>query len=62
LEHPRRRSAWASCKLHLLRAHGVIYKVTGAHRYQLTKAGRIATTAILTALRSSVRQLTAATA
>src|SRR5438552_13472844 len=57
----RRRSAWASRKLRLLRAHGLIYKVTGTHRYHLTKAGRIATTAILTALRSSVRQLTAAT-
>ena len=54
----RRRSAWASRKLRLLRAHGLIYKVTGTHRYHLTKAGRVATTAILTALRSSVRQLT----
>ena len=65
LSHPttpaeaRRRSAWVSRKLRLLRAHGLIYKVTGTHRYHLTKAGRIATTAILTALRSSVRQLTA---
>jgi len=58
----RRRSAWASRKLRLLRAHGLIYKVTGTHRYHLTQAGRIATTAILTALRSSVRQLTAAAA
>ena len=58
----RRRSAWVSRKLRLLRAHGLLSKVTGTHRYQLTKAGRIATTAILTALRSSVRQLTAAAA
>jgi len=58
-QQARRRSAWASRKLRLLRAHGLIYKVTGTHRYHLTKAGRIATTAILTALRSSVRQLTA---
>jgi hypothetical protein len=29
--------------------------VTGIHRYQLTNAGRMATSAILTALRSSVR-------
>jgi len=58
----RRRSAWASRKLRLLRAHGLIYKVTGTHRYHLTKAGRIATTAILTALRSSLRQLTTAAA
>ena len=58
----RRRSAWVSRKLRLLRAHGLLSKVTGTHRYHLTKAGRIATTAILTALRSSVRQLTAAAA
>jgi hypothetical protein len=58
----RRRSAWASRKLRLLRAHSLIYKVTGTHRYRLTKAGRITTTAILTALRSSVRQLTLAAA
>jgi hypothetical protein len=37
----RRRSAWVSRKLRLLRAHGLIYKVTGTHRYHLTKAGRI---------------------
>jgi len=58
----RRRSAWASRKLRLLRAHGLIYKVSHTHRYHLTNAGRTATTAILTALRSSVRQLTAAAA
>src|SRR5438270_3276558 len=51
----RRRWAWASRKLRLLRAHGLIHKVTGTHRYNLTKAGRAVTTAILTALRSSVR-------
>jgi hypothetical protein len=58
----RRRSAWASRKLRLLRAHGLIYKIHGTHRYQLTTAGRSATTAILTALRSSIRQLTTAAA
>jgi hypothetical protein len=58
----RRRSAWASRKLRLLRAHGLIYKITRTHRYQLTTAGRIATTAILTALRSTIRQLTTAAA
>lgn len=58
----RRRSAWASRKLRLLRAHALIYKIAGTHRYQLTTAGRTATTAILTALRSSIRRLTAAAA
>ena len=54
----RRRSAWVSRKLRLLRAHGLIYKITHTHRYQLTSAGRSATTAILSALRSTIRQLT----
>jgi hypothetical protein len=47
----RRRSGWVSRKLRLLRAHGLITRVTGTHRYQLTVSGRKATTAILTALR-----------
>ncbi len=54
----RRRSAWVSRKLRLLRAHGLITKVTGTYRYQLTVSGRKTITAILTALRSTVRQLT----
>lgn len=57
-QEARRRSAWVSRKLRLLRAHGLITKITGTHRYQLTVAGRKASTAILTALRSTVRQLT----
>jgi hypothetical protein len=57
-EEARRRSAWVSRKLRLLRAHGLITKITGTHRYHLTAAGRKAATAILTALRSTVRQLT----
>jgi len=50
--------AWVSRKLRLLRAHGLIYKITHTHRYQLTKAGRATTTAILAALGSTARQLT----
>jgi hypothetical protein len=57
-EDARRRSAWVTRKLRLLRAHGLITKITGTHRYQLTASGRKAITAILTALRSTVRQLT----
>ena len=57
-EEARRRSAWVSRKLRLLRAHGLITKITGTHRYQLTVSGRKAVTAILTALRSTLRQLT----
>jgi len=58
LKESRQRSAWVSRKLRLLRAHGLITKVGGTHRYQLTVSGRKATTAILTALRATVRQLT----
>ncbi|MFZ2085940.1 MAG: hypothetical protein WAU92_15705 [Candidatus Sulfotelmatobacter sp.] len=61
-EEARRRSAWVSRKLRLLRAHNLISKITGTHRYQLTSAGRKAITAILSALRSSVSQLTPAAA
>ena len=57
-EQARRCSAWVSRKLRLLRAHGLIIKITGTHRYQLTVSGRKTITAILTALRSTVRQLT----
>lgn len=53
----RRRSAWMSRQLRLLRAHGIIRKVNGTQRYQLTASGRKATTAILTALRCSLAEL-----
>jgi hypothetical protein len=56
-EH-RRRSAWVTRRLRLLRAHSLIRKVSGTHRYQLTASGRRAITAILTALHATVRQLT----
>jgi len=58
LEQVRCRSAWVSRKLRRLRAHSLITKITGTHRYQLTTAGRKAVTAILSALRSTVSQLT----
>lgn len=54
----RRRSAAISRKLRLLRAHSLITKVPHTHRYQLTLRGRKAITAILTALSSTIRQLT----
>jgi hypothetical protein len=58
VEEARRRSAWVSRQLRLLRAHGLITKITGTHRYQLTISGRKITTAILSALRATIRQLT----
>ena len=57
LGEARRRSAWVSRKLRLLRAHGIIGTVSGTHRYQLTETGRKAVGALLTALRSTVREL-----
>lgn len=58
LQETRQRSAWVSRQLRLLRAHGLIRKVTGTYRYHLTVSGRRVITAVLTALRSTVRQLT----
>lgn len=52
----RRRSAWVSRKLRLLRAHGLIRKVSGTYRYQLSETGRKAITALLTALRSRIAE------
>ena len=54
----KRRSAAVGRKLRLLRAHGIIQKVPKTHRYQVTPAGRIALTAILTVDRASIAQLT----
>lgn len=54
----RRRSAAISRKLRLLQAHGLISKVPGSHRYELTQRGRTAIVAILSALSSTIRQLT----
>ena len=53
----RRRSAWVSRKLRLLRAHGLLRKIAGTYRYQLTETGQKAITAILAALRSTVQEL-----
>lgn len=53
----RRRSAWVSRKLRLLRAHGLIQKVPHTHRYQITPAGRLTITAVLAADRSTLAQL-----
>jgi hypothetical protein len=56
-EEGRRRTAWVGYRLRLLRAHGLIRKITGTHRYQLTASGRKAIAAILTALHSTLKQL-----
>ena len=53
----QRRSAAVSRKLRMLRAHGVIQKVPRTHRYHVTEMGRTILTAILTAARTTLREL-----
>jgi hypothetical protein len=60
LSEARRRSARVSRQLRLLRAHGLLRKIPGTHRYHVTTAARTTITAILTALRATIRQLTPA--
>ena len=55
----RRRSAWVGRHLRLLRAHALLRKVPHTHRYQVTDWGRTALTAIASARRATVAQLTA---
>jgi hypothetical protein len=59
-EEGRRRSAAVGRKLRLLRAHGLIEKLSHTHRYQLTESGRLAITAILAAQQATVTYLTKA--
>jgi hypothetical protein len=54
----RRRSAAAGRYLRLLRAHRLIRKVPGRHRYLITARGREATTALITAQQADVDKLT----
>jgi hypothetical protein len=57
VQEKRRRSAWASRQIRLLRAHGLIQKVPHENRYLVTKCGRQIITAILAARKASVSQL-----
>jgi hypothetical protein len=54
-----RRSAAAGRYLRLLRAHRLIRKVPGRHRYLITARGREAATAFITAQEADVAKLTA---
>ena len=54
----RRQSAAITRRLALLRAHALLKKVTGTHRWVLTENGRRVITALLTARHASVDQLT----
>lgn len=53
----RRRSAQVSRKIRLLRAHGLIRKIPGQHRYHLTQFGGKAVTAVLAAGQCKVSEL-----
>jgi hypothetical protein len=56
LQH--RQAAAITRRLALLRAHGILQKVSGTHRYQLTKTGQRILTALLAAHHCDVDQLT----
>ena len=43
----------------LLRAHGLVAKVSRTHRYIVTEKGRVTITALLSARRADVDKLTA---
>ena len=53
----KRDAARVSRLLALLRAHGIIQKVTGTHRYLLSPRGRQILTALQAARRASIDQL-----
>jgi hypothetical protein len=57
-EEHRRHAAAVSRKLALLRAHGLIRKVSGTHRYHLTASGRIVVTALITARNANTDLIT----
>jgi hypothetical protein len=56
----RRQSAAITRKLRLLRAHGLIHKVTKTHRYQISPHGREIINAVLIACQASTAKLTPA--
>jgi hypothetical protein len=53
----RKRSSAISRKLRMLRAHGLIKKVSRTHRYMVTETGRAILIALLTVAKTSVHQL-----
>lgn len=57
-QEERRRSGRVSRLLALLRAHGLIRKVSGTHRYHVSQRGRRILTALLSARNADVDQLT----
>jgi hypothetical protein len=60
VQEKRRRSAWVSRQIRLLRAHGLIRKVPHENRYQVTASGRRVISAVLAARKATVSQLSKA--
>jgi hypothetical protein len=56
-DEKRKRSAAVTRKLRLLRAHGLLNKMPGTHRYVVPEAGRQAITALLAIRNASTDQL-----
>ncbi|MBL8820162.1 MAG: hypothetical protein JNL58_29330 [Planctomyces sp.] len=54
----KRQASRITRQIRLLRAHGLVRKVTGSQRYQLTSKGQKTITAILAAQNASTKQLT----
>jgi len=57
-QEKKRRMGWIGRRLRLLRAHGLIQKISGTHRYLVTDKGRTTITALLAARKADVDQLT----
>jgi len=56
----RRQASAISRKLALPRAHGLIRKIPGTHRYLLTKSGTLAIAALLAARNATLSKLKSA--
>lgn len=54
----KRRREWMCRRLRLLRAHGLVQKISGTHRYVVSQRGRITITALLAARKADINQLT----
>lgn len=56
-EEAKRQTAKITRMIRLLRAHGIVQKITKTHRYQLTPAGRQAIVALLAAKQANTTKL-----
>ena len=56
-QEQKRRSGAISRKIRMLRAHGILRKVSGTHRYHVTSEARTMIAAVLSAARTSLQQI-----